>query len=177
MQVQDYIKHGLVAGALLVIAEYIQKTLYYRNDVPYNHSSALMLWSYLAILILAAVAYWAVTEARRDVGGSIKFSQAFFVSIYVMFIASLLVGGFYFLYARYIDPTEADRMVAYWTDKMKADNVPDADIAKRMEQFRTGYSAGSQFMLGMKYLIYGLFVSLVIAAFTSRKRRMLNPQT
>ena len=36
MQVTDYLKHGLVAGTLVVIAEYVQKIMYYQNDVPYN---------------------------------------------------------------------------------------------------------------------------------------------
>jgi hypothetical protein len=176
MQVQDYLKHGLVAGTLVVIAEYIQKVMYYQNDVPYNHSTGLMLWQYLAILILAGGSYWAVSEARRE-NPLLKFGQAFFVSIYVVFIASLLVGGFYFLYARYIDPTEVDRLVAYWSDKMKADKVNDADIRTKMDQFRMGYTASSQFLLGLKYLVYGLFTSLVIAAFTTRKRQMLEAQS
>lgn len=173
MQVQDYLKHGLVAGALLVTAEYVQKIMYYQNDVPYNHTSALMIWSYVAILVLAGVCYWAVNDARREAKGNLKFGQAFFVSIYTVFIASLLVGGFYFVYAKYIDPTEVDRMIMYWTQRLKAERNTDADIADKMERMRLGYSTTSQFLLGLKYLVYGLFISLVIAAFTTRKRKMI----
>ena len=172
MQVQDYLKHGLIAGTLLVIAEYVQKVLYYQNDIPYNHGTALMLWSYLAIMILAGMCYWAVVVARHESNGTLKFGQAFFVSIYVVFIASIMVGGFYFLYAKYIDPSEVERMVTYWTDKMKSEKVSDADISEKMNRLRMGYSTSSQFLLGLKYLVYGLFISLVIAAFTTRKRKL-----
>ena len=97
VQAQDYLKQGLAAGTALVVIEYVQKVQYYQNSMPYDHSTAIMLWSYLAILVLAGITYWAVVEARNE-KGSLNFGQAFFVCIYVVFIASLMVGGFYYIY-------------------------------------------------------------------------------
>ena len=172
MQIQDFLKQGLVAGTLIMIIEYVQKVSYYQNSVPYDHNTSIMMWSYLAILILAAVCYRAVVSARSEAGGSIRFGQAFFVSIYVAFVASIMVGGFYFLYARYIDPNEGERMVAYWTEKMRDAKNDEKTIEERMKGLRVGYTASSQFLLGMKYLVYGLFISLVVAAFASRKQKL-----
>jgi len=172
MQVQDFLKQGLLAGTLIVVIEYVQKISYYQNGVPYDHNTAIMMWSYLAILILGATCYWAVVAARAESGGRIKFGQAFFVSIYVAFIASIMVGGFYFLYSRYIDPNEGERMVTYWTGQLRASKTDEKVIADRMNGLRLGYTASSQFLLGLKYLIYGLFISLIIAAFASRKQKI-----
>ena len=174
MQVQDYLKQAMAAGAALVIVEYVQKVNYYQNSLPQEHSGAIMMWSYVAILILAAASYWGMVEARKDLGGRIKFGQAFFVSIFVAFIASLLVGGFYFIYGKYIDPDEVNRMSKYWTEQMQSQKVDAKTIEERIAQLRLGYEGSSQFLLGMKYLIYGLFISLVVAAIGSRKRNVAN---
>ncbi|HZG01464.1 MAG TPA: DUF4199 domain-containing protein [Chitinophagales bacterium] len=174
MQVQDYLKQGLAAGAVLVCLEYLQKVKY-QNVSPYDADASSMLWAYAALLLLAALCYWAVVEARKDRKGIITFGQAFFVSIYVAFIASLLVGGFYFAYGKYIDPNEAERMAGYLRDELQGKRVDPATVEQRLTQLRSGYSAPMQFMLGMKYLIYGLFISLVIAAVSRRKS--VNPNT
>lgn len=176
MQVHNFLKQGLIAGTVLVIIEYVQKISYYQNSIPYDHNTEIMLWSYAAIVILAGMCYWSVVAARSEVNGRIKFGQAFFVSIYVAFIASIMVGGFYFLYARYIDPNEGERIVTYWTEKFRATKTDEATITERMKGMRVGYTATSQFLLGLKYLVYGLFISLVVAAFASRKQKMLEDE-
>ena len=128
-----------------------------------------MMIDYLGLITLAGVCYLAVFNHREKVNeGKITFQDAFMICIYISFIAAILVGCFQFIYAKYIDPTRAERMVQKTIDYMKERKMSENDMKRAVENARAFYQPVSQFITGISVIIYGLFISLVIAALTKK---------
>ncbi len=74
-----------------------------------------------------------------------------------------MTGGFQFLYAKYMDPTRADRMVQATIEFLKHTSQSETNQKIAIENARVFYSPGAQFQAGMGSLVVGLFISLIIA--------------
>jgi len=136
-------------------------------------TTALML-DYAGLLALAGVSYWAIVSAvNTSATDGITLSQAFLVSMYVALVAAIMVGGFLYVYTKYLDPTHGDRMVLKTIEYMKVRKYSEAEIEKGIANAKTFYSPVSQFLSGVSVIVYGLFVSIVVAALARKTKRIV----
>ncbi len=159
------IKYGLIAGTLLIIVKYITMTSFEEEK-----NTALIL-DYVGLIALGACSYLAVVEKRNQYNqGSITLGEAFMVSMYITLIAAVMVGGFLYVYAAMIDPARAERMVARTETFMREMKYSEEEIARALENARVYYKPMTQMVMGITVMIYGLFISVVVAAFAKRKK-------
>jgi hypothetical protein len=129
------------------------------------------IFDYIGIIIIAVGAYYAVRERKAEQGVAFTFGKAFFTAITTCFVIALLMGAFYYVYAKFVDPNQVERMVKKGMDIMTARKSTPQEMQRVEANIRTMYSPNGQFMSNSGVnMLYGLFVSLIIAAFTSRKR-------
>lgn len=164
MQYRDYLKYGLIAGTLLIIVKYILLV-----SIESVNSQALLL-DYAGLLGLAGVSYWAVATARASNGGAIPFKEAMLVSLFVSFVAAIMVGFFMMIYVKYIDPAYVEKIIEKSAAVLQRTKVPEEAISDHIQKTRAAYSPMSQFLSGSIVIVYGLFISLIIAAITSSKK-------
>jgi|694.fasta_scaffold137365_2 hypothetical protein len=160
------IKYGLLAGTLLIIVKYIIL-------VSFEDVDELAVYiDYAGLIALAACAYLAVVEKRNQFNqGLITFGESFMICMYVTLIAAIMVAGFLYVYAAYIDPYRADRMVAETEKFMRNKKYKEEDIQKAIANARVYYKPMTQMVMGITVMLYGLFISLVVSAFTKRTKR------
>jgi hypothetical protein len=155
---QSQLKYGFYAGVALIIIKYILLTSFSEISMASSVIDYL-----LTMAVLAIASFMAFTAQRKENGGVTTFREVFFIAVYISFIAALFSGAFQFFYSKYIDPARAERMVNKTIEYMKSLNATDSEIKSAAANARIYYSPGSQFLSGVSTLIYGLFVSLIIA--------------
>jgi hypothetical protein len=156
--IQSQLRYGLIAGCILIIIKYLLVV-----SIPGISIKSFVLDYLATFTLLAVVSYIAVTAQRNLNGGTTSFKEVFFICIFISFVTALMAGGFQYLYAKYMDPGRADRMVQATIDYMKHTTQSEANQKIAVENARVFYSPGSQFQAGMSSLVVGLFISLIIA--------------
>jgi hypothetical protein len=160
------IKYGLIAGTLLIIVKYI-----ILNSFEESKNTALIL-DYAGLIALGASSYMAVVEKRNRFNqGVISLGEAFMVSMYVTLVASVMVGAFLYVNAAIIDPARAERMVLKTETFMRDMKYSQEEITRAIENARVYYKPMTQMVMGVTVMIYGLFISIVVAAFAKRKKQ------
>lgn len=157
------IKYGLFAGTILIIVKYIILVSF--NEV----SQTAVIIDYLGVIALALACYLAVQEKRKNYNkGSITFGEAFMIGMYVSLIAAIMVGLFLYINASVIDPERVTRVIKKTEEEMRGLNYSEEEIKKALDNARVYYKPMSQLMMGTTVIIYGLFISLLVAAFTKK---------
>lgn len=157
------IKYGLFAGTILIIVKYIILVSF--NEV----SQTAVMIDYIGVIALAAACYMAVIEKRKNYNqGIITFGEAFMIGMYVSLIAAIMVGIFLYVNAAVIDPQRVERVISKTEEEMRGLNYSEEDIKKAIDNARIYYKPMSQLLMGTTVIIYGLFISLIVAAFTKK---------
>lgn len=158
-------KYGLFAGTILIIVKYIILTSF--NEV----SQLAVIIDYIGVIALAAACYMAVVEKRKKYNeGYITFGEAFMIGMYVSLIAAIMVGIFLYVNASVIDPLRVERVITQTEKEMLGLNYSREEINKAIENARIFYKPLTQMMMGTTIIIYGLFISLIIAAVLKKNK-------
>ncbi len=131
---------------------------------------------YIGILLMAIGAYLCVVETRKLNNDKINFGKAFYSAIVVCFIISIMIGAHAFVYNSSVDPDRKERMAQYYREESIKEKKTEGELEQVEENARTYFSPMGQVTAETgNAMIAGLFVSLVIAAFTRSKEKGVEP--
>jgi hypothetical protein len=161
-------KYGLLAGTILIVFKFIRFASF--DEV----SLTAILLDYISLIGLAAVCYYAVYQYRENENhGLITLGNAFLLCMYISLIASIMIGGFHYIHAKYIDPSRSEKLIQKTVEYMKGKNFSETEMKQAIANARAYYTPMSQAISGVAVIIYGLFISLVVAAIAKREKKDL----
>jgi len=160
--------YGLISGAVSVIGYLIT---FISGSV---HNETAMLIGFTSMLLAFSLIFVATVKYRKQNGGTVTFSRAFMIGLYISLIASTVyvLVWLYNLYNVY--PDFAEKFAAQYLAGLKADGAPAEKIAAettKMNQFIIDYKQ-PWYVVVMTYteiLPIGIVVSLLSAAILKRK--------
>jgi len=157
---------GLFAGIISVVLLSVE--FYF----GLNETSWGIAFDFAIFFLLGASSYIAVKEKREAEGGIISFGKAFIAALGTCFVIALIAGAFSFIYTKYVNPQLTELMVEKARQIMEGRNLSQTEIENGMKNIRTMYSPKGQFMMTSgTTMLYAVFISLVVAVFTSGKKR------
>ena len=159
------LKYGVLAGIACVVWRAFSFYMGWPDSELWQYSS------YIGILLMATGAYLCVIEKRKEGNGVISFGGALYTGLVVCFVISIMMGVHAYVYTTTVDPQRQERMVAKIHDAMVKVKASESEIKVMDEKQRLNYSPFGQVSADSgDTMIGGLFVSLVIAAFTRSKK-------
>lgn len=152
---------GAVLGLLLIIFTFILHFL----DAIQNQMLASMAW-----LIVIGGIVWAHSEYKKQNEGFMSYSQGLGIGVLVSLIGGLIVSVFSALLMHFIDPTILKNILNQTRRKLEQDpRMTDEIIEQTMSITETMMQPHWLIIISLiSYLIVGLILSLIIAAFTKK---------
>jgi len=158
------LKYGVLAGIACVVFRAFEFYMGWPDSDLGQYSA------YIGILIMATGAYLCVKETRTLNNDVISFGKAFYSAIVVCFIISIMMGAHAYVFNSTVDPNRQERMVQQFHNEMIKQKK--TEIRQIDENARTYFSPMGQVTAESGgTMIAGLFVSLVIAAFTRSTKK------
>lgn len=120
-----------------------------------------------SLIILAVSVYLTVLFKRdKDLGGVIRFKEAFVAGISAGFVVGLMVGLFLLVYSQYINPNLVNEMMKEAEDYYKSQpNVTQEQIDRAKDSVKAMFSPFGQLTYGIgTTMLVGALISLVCAA-------------
>jgi hypothetical protein len=126
--------------------------------------------------ILPTFIYWGcviagIIEAKNRIAEKISFRQAMNTGVGISVIYSLLVTGWFAVYAEVINKTYKPTLIAFERSRLLAANATSEQIANKIRQvdMQTGGSARSYLMLFAFMVLFGVGITLITSAIVRRK--------
>lgn len=126
--------------------------------------------------VLATFFYWgcviaAIIEAKKKAGGLISFREAMNTGVGVAIGYSILVTGWFALYAEVINKNYQPSLMAFEKKKLLAANASPERIAEKLKEveMQSGGSVLSYIMLFAFMALFGIGISLITATIVKRR--------
>jgi hypothetical protein len=156
------LKFGLISGILVVLSMIVTFILF--KDAEWVMTES---WGYTSMLLILSLIYFGIREHKhKNLGGTIKFGQAFLTGLYISLICSVMYSIAWMVIS-YSDPQMVDDMLkGYYLPKgteaspEKLKEVEDAIKLYENPAYRFG-------MTSMEILPVGLLLSLIFAGILS----------
>ena len=158
------LKWGLITGMVYVIYSLISNMLGLQQG---GMGMGLGLLANIVIMLATFFTiYLGIKESRdTDLNGYMTMGQGFMTGFKIALIAGLIAGIFAFVYAKFIDPDMADKMMSTAEEQWDEMNVPEEQ--REMSRKITGMFLNpvimAPFMI-LWVLFWGVFKSLIAGA-------------
>ena len=167
------LKHGLIAGGILIAVFAVTLPLAHNGVIDFDNSAAI---GYTAMVLAFLLVFFGIRSYRENIGGGrISFGRALAVGLLIMLITcAFYVITWEFVYFNFM-PDFAEKYAAFALEDARAHGASAAELAKQaedMKQFQVMYN-NIFFNVGMT-LLEPLPVGLVmtfISALILRSRR------
>jgi hypothetical protein len=120
--------------------------------------------------------YWgsviaAIIEAKNRSGGTLPFKQAMNTGVGVSLAFSLLLAGWYALYAEVINKEYQPSLLAFEKSKLLAANASQEKITEKLKaiEMQSGGSFSSYLMLFAFMALFGIGITLITSAIVRRR--------
>ncbi len=155
--------YGFVIGLVLIL---IQVVFYFAGNITSPLGTVL---SY-AIMLGGVVV---VVRSRRDqdLGGFIKYGQALGLGTLSIFIASLLLGVYVYIFYKFIDPAAINTIMVAAENKILDGNpnISDDELEMVLNLSRNLMSPGFlSFSILFNYTFLGFVMSLIVSIFMKK---------
>lgn len=154
---KPYIKYGII----LAIVNSVWMIIIYLLGLSHSITGLALL--FLSIIFSIIFCVISVKEDRNHGGGYITFGKAFLTGFLTLFIAGLIGGVFYFIYAKYIDPDYLRYMSEELPVRMAEKFGAPPDQIEKMQEDIAGKEATLGAMEIMKQILGSAFWSAIIA--------------
>jgi hypothetical protein len=161
------VKYIVIAFVLTVIWTMIEHVLGY-NTTKHNigqYTRILTNFIYWACVIAAII------EAKNRMGGTISFKQAMNTGVGVSLAFSLLLAGWFALYAEVINKDYQPSLLAFEKNKLLTANASPEQIAEKLKsiEMQSGGSVSSYLMLFAFMSLFGIGITLITSAIVRRR--------
>ncbi len=170
------IVNGLIAGLIVAAMFLITMGVYHKNG---NFDGGMWV-GYASMLLAFSLIFVAIIRFRDKYNnGSISFSKAFRIGLYITLIASTIYVLTWLVDYYVFIPDFAEKYAASMIDKLKATGASAAEIArqtKEMDSFKEMYKNPVMVILFtyLEILPVGLILSLVAALILKRRLKQGN---
>jgi hypothetical protein len=156
------VRYGIITGIIMIIYTLI---LYFTDQFMNK-----MLAS-LSFLILIGGIIMAFREYKRQDQGFMTYGQGLSLGMLTSVVAGVLVSIFQYIYMKFIDDTIMQRVMDNQMEEMEKMGMSEEEIERGMEMASKFTSTEMVLVSGpLSYLIGGLLISLVVAAFMRNAR-------
>ncbi|HZH74290.1 MAG TPA: DUF4199 domain-containing protein [Mariniphaga sp.] len=158
-------KSSLSYGLYLGIALVVIAVIFYVTGNNFSDSAN---WINYTIMTLGVV--MAQIHFRKQLGGTMNYSQALGVGVLTMLFASVITGFFTYLLYAVIDPSLQDQMKLAMEEQIAKQNIPEEQFEMAVEMATMFKSPAVLFFMNIAGGTFiGLIISLITSIFTQRK--------
>lgn len=156
------LKWGLISGVIFMIYTTI-------INVAGLFTNQSVQW--IGLLVSIVVTILALREYRTLNGGFMSYGEGVGLGTLMSVISGLVSITYNLIYTTFIDPTIRQQILDNAREQMENQGMPDEQIEQAMGFTEKIQSPGLQFVVGIIFAaIFGVIVSLVVAAFLRRNR-------
>jgi len=154
-------KWALIYLVTAIIITYVIQFLNLDPNSPVKYLSYL---SFIAFLLLAQKEY------KDQLGGYIKFGQAFSAGFRFGLFAGLLFGLFLYIYLAFLSPDMLAKSIDSQRDAMAAKGLSEEQVEKGIEMAKKYGAIFGAFGVAIWYAILGVILGLIGAAIFKKER-------
>jgi len=165
-QKSTFWKNNMNFGAIAGFAIIIVTVLLYFLNISQNLAVSVIVYAILIITIVVG------TRFLRDKiqNGNITYGRALGSGTMISLFASVIIAFYMFVFLKFIDPGEIDKIFSLMEDKMYQQGLPQEQIDMAIEMSRK-FTTPFTIALGtiFSYGLWGFLFSLVTSAFIHKK--------
>ncbi|WP_404425802.1 DUF4199 domain-containing protein [Nibricoccus sp. IMCC34717] len=139
---------------------------------PSRLATANLISSIVGPILSIVLTFLAIREVKSNLNGEAKFTYAdgFKVGFFVALFAAVTSVGTNYIYTSVINPDFREVMIRSQVEKMRLNNVPEANISQATEMIRRfSHPFVSAIFTFLASLAIGTILSLIIAIFTRKE--------
>lgn len=156
------VRYGLITGMIMLI----YTLMLYMTDMFMNKTLA-----YLSFLILIGGIVMAYREYKTRNQGFMSYGKGLSLAILLSVIAGLMVSVFQYLYMKFIDDTIMKKVMDNQLEEYEKSGMSEEQIDRVVEMSEKWAIPEMVLVSGpLSYLIAGLLIGLVVAAFMRNAR-------
>jgi Protein of unknown function (DUF4199) len=166
------LKHGLIAGGILIAVFAVTLPLSHTGVIDFDHSAAI---GYTAMVLAFLLVFFGIRSYREEIGGAISFGKAFQVGILITLVTcAIYVVCWEIVYWGFI-PDFLDQYNAHQLGKLRAAGATEAAIREAQAKMATltrlyANPLINSAMTFMEPFPVGLIMTTVSALILRRKR-------
>lgn len=131
---------------------------------------------YLGYIPLIAFLLLAQKEFKDQLGGYVKFGDAFLAGFLYSLFAGIMFGVFLYIYLTFLSPEVFAKTIDSQRDAMAAKGLSSEQIDKGIDIAKKYGAIIGAFVIVIWYLILGVIISLIGAAIFKKERSAFDPE-
>ncbi|MGA0559049.1 DUF4199 domain-containing protein [Larkinella sp. VNQ87] len=156
------LKWGVISGVISMIF-----TTVVNLTGQFTHSAV----PWISLVIAVVIIVLAMREYRTLNGGFMSYGEGVSLGALLSIISALVSITYSLIYTTFIDPTIRQQIMDKAREDLENRGMADDQIEQAMSFTEKLQSPGMQFVFGIIFAgIFGLLISLVVAAFLRRKK-------
>lgn len=158
-------KSSLTYGLFLGIALVLIAVIFYVTGNNFSDAASWINYTFMTLGVVMAQFHF-----RKQLGGTMTYSQALGVGVLTMLFASVITGFFTYLLYAVIDPSLQDQMKLAMEEQIAKQNIPEEQFEMAVEMATMFKSPAVLFFMNIAGgTLIGLIISLITSIFTQRK--------
>jgi|GEM_PF-1278821 len=160
------IKFGIISGLSIILYTLLEYFLGFHSTRVAVAEYA----DYLAFLIPIAPLFFAMNHKRKSAPeGQIPFGRNVMTGLTIAVISTVIATIFIIFYLKRINPEFSDARIAFESNKLFAEGIPEEIVIQKVNGLRLQYSFGAQIIVTFfGQLIFSTFYTLVLSSFLTQ---------